>query len=55
VLEFKRKFQRQRVITSYNPNKKSFYIITKGTALEQQMKLPRIGNAMAYTNLPQEN
>lgn len=39
--------------TSYNSNnKKSFYTITKGTALEQHMKLPRIANAMAYTNLP---
>lgn len=32
--------------------KKSFYTITKGTALEQYMKLPRTVNAMAYTNLP---
>ena len=27
--------------------KKSFYTITKGTALEQHIKLPRIANAMA--------
>jgi hypothetical protein len=32
--------------------KKSFYTITKGTALEKHTKLPRIANAMAYTSLP---